>query len=162
VENLLSKEKKAETQKIATPISAKAKPKPSTPVAASADQQRNMAALAAKNDAAGGGRNVQGILIKDVVIGQGAEAHRGRRVTVHYVGKLKNGKVFDSSKKPFQFGLGVGEVIAGWDIGVNGMKVGGKRNLIVPPQMAYGKAGAPPTIPSNATLVFDVQLLSVK
>lgn len=128
----------------------------------SAEQQRIKAALAAVTDT-GGARNVQGVTVKDIKVGTGAEAHRGRRVSVHYVGKLKtNGRIFDQSKKPFQFGLGFGEVIAGWDIGVNGMKVGGKRNLEIPPQLAYGKSGAPPTIPPNSTLVFDVQLLGVK
>ncbi|CAM9638741.1 unnamed protein product [Ectocarpus fasciculatus] len=102
-------------------------------------------------------------MVKDIKVGTGAEATRGRRVSVHYVGKLKtNGRVFDSSKKPFQFGLGFGEVISGWEFGVVGMKVGGKRNLVIPPQLAYGKSGAPPTIPPNSTLVFDVQLVGVK
>ena len=83
---------------------------------------------------------------------------------VHYTGRLKTtNKVFDSSigKRPFTFRLGRGEVIKGWDIGVQGMREGGKRKLTIPPQMAYGRSGAPPTIPGNATLVFDVQLLEV-
>lgn len=164
-------EKKPEVQSSNTssnaPVQQKKVVAPSTavkPVPESAEQQRIKAALAKATDT-GGARNVQGVTVTDLKIGIGAEAHRGRRVTVHYIGKLKtNGKIFDQSvgKKPFQFGLGFGEVIAGWDIGVNGMKVGGKRNLVIPPQLAYGRSGAPPTIPPNATLVFDVQLLSVK
>lgn len=106
---------------------------------------------------------MQGVLITDSVIGTGARAQRGHRVKVHYVGKLKsNGRVFDKSKKPFAFTLGRGEVIRGWDIGVEGMQIGGKRNLVIPAHLAYGKSGAPPTIPPNATLVFDVQLLETR
>jgi FKBP-type peptidyl-prolyl cis-trans isomerase len=87
---------------------------------------------------------------------------------VHYTGWLyvnaKRGKKFDSSvgSKPFTFRLGAGEVIAGWDRGIEGMKVGGKRELIIPPQLGYGKRGSPPDIPPNATLIFEVQLLKVQ
>jgi FKBP-type peptidyl-prolyl cis-trans isomerase len=157
------KEKTPEVQKSGTSAfePEKAAPASKAKPAPTADQQRSKAALAAQADS--GSRTVQGITMKDIKVGKGAEATRGRRVSVHYVGKLKtNGRIFDQSKKPFQFGLGCGEVITGWDLGVSGMKVGGKRNLIIPPQMAYGKSGAPPTIPPNATLVFDVELLSVK
>jgi len=91
--------------------------------------------------------------------GSGATATRGKRVNVKYVGKLVNGKIFDSStKKPFSFKLGGGEVIRGWDLGVEGMRVGEKRKLIIPPELAYGKRGAHP-IPPNATLHFDVEFL---
>lgn len=91
--------------------------------------------------------------------GSGAVATRGKRVNVKYVGKLVNGKIFDSStKKPFSFKLGGGEVIRGWDLGVEGMRVGEKRKLIIPPELAYGKRGAHP-IPPNATLHFDVEFM---
>jgi FK506-binding nuclear protein len=82
---------------------------------------------------------------------------------MHYVGRLKtNNKIFDSSKRPFAFRLGRGEVIKGWDIGCTGMKVGGKRTLTIPPEKGYGRSGAPPAIPPNATLVFDISLVSIK
>jgi len=100
---------------------------------------------------------------KDLVIGTGKEAKAGETVTVNYVGVLyKGGKEFDASwkrKEPFQFKLGQGQVIKGWDQGVAGMKVGGRRELVIPADLAYGKTGSPPTIPPNATLVFVVDLL---
>jgi peptidylprolyl isomerase len=100
---------------------------------------------------------------KEIVPGTGAEAKAGDSVTVNYVGALyKNGKVFDASWKrhePFTFTLGQGQVIPGWDKGVAGMKVGGRRELIIPAALAYGKAGRPPTIPPNSPLVFIVDLL---
>ncbi len=104
----------------------------------------------------------------DIVVGTGAQAIKGSTVTVHYTGWLykngRRGKKFDSSLdagQPFPFKLGAGEVIEGWDQGVEGMRVGGKRELIIPPNLAYGEAGAPPAIPPNATLQFEVQLLDV-
>ena len=107
----------------------------------------------------------------DVVEGQGAEARAGN-VVVHYTGWLHDpakpdghGRKFDSShdrREPFQFRLGAGQVIRGWDEGVAGMKVGGKRTLIIPPEMGYGSRGAGGVIPPNATLVFDVELVDVK
>ena len=108
-------------------------------------------------------KNVQGVLIEDLKVGTGRVAKSGNKIKVHYVGKLKsNGNTFDAcTTKPFPFRLGTGEVIRGWDIGCDGMKIGGKRRLTIPPEKAYGRAGAPPTIPSNATLVFDVTLLEV-
>jgi len=102
---------------------------------------------------------------KDLVVGKGAEAKTGDEVKVHYVGTLTDGKEFDSSKKhgqPFEFQLGAGRVIKGWDQGVAGMKVGGKRKLTVPPSLGYGARGFPPVIPPNSTLVFEVELLEVK
>lgn len=102
--------------------------------------------------------------IEDSVVGKGTEAVSGKKVTVHYTGKLMDGKQFDSSvgKEPFTFTLGAGEVIAGWDKGVAGMKIGGKRKLTIPPELAYGTTGAGSIIPPNATLVFDVELLKVQ
>ena len=103
--------------------------------------------------------------IEDVVVGTGAVAEKGKTVSVHYTGWLTDGKKFDSSKdrgQPFSFPLGRGHVIQGWDEGVAGMKIGGKRKLTIPPEMGYGKAGAGGVIPPNATLVFEVELLGVK
>jgi peptidylprolyl isomerase/FKBP-type peptidyl-prolyl cis-trans isomerase FkpA len=101
--------------------------------------------------------------IDDQVVGKGPEAVRGKTVQVHYTGRLTDGTQFDSSVggEPFSFVLGAGEVIEGWDRGVAGMKVGGKRKLTLPPELGYGAAGAPPEIPGNATLVFEVELLAV-
>lgn len=109
-----------------------------------------------------------GLQYEDTIVGEGAEAKAGQRVSVHYTGWLYTdggkGKKFDSSKDrgdPFGFGLGGGQVIKGWDEGVQGMKVGGARTLIIPPQLGYGARGAGGVIPPNATLVFDVELLGV-
>ncbi|HET9164084.1 MAG TPA: FKBP-type peptidyl-prolyl cis-trans isomerase [Solirubrobacterales bacterium] len=103
--------------------------------------------------------------VKEIEAGSGAEAKSGEKVTVQYVGvDYKNGKEFDSSwsrNEPFSFTLGAGEVIPGWDQGVEGMKVGGRRELIIPPELAYGEAGAPPAIGPNETLVFVIDLLEV-
>ena len=108
----------------------------------------------------------------DVVVGSGAEAASGRSVSVHYTGWLHDpaqadghGRKFDSSvdrRQPFDFNLGAGQVIRGWDEGVAGMKVGGKRTLVIPPGKGYGERGAGGVIPPNATLLFDVELLEVK
>lgn len=110
-----------------------------------------------------------GLAYQDVVVGKGAEAALGKSVEVHYTGWLltagKKGQKFDSSvdrNEPFSFRLGGGEVIQGWDQGVAGMKVGGKRTLTIPPELGYGAQGAGGVIPPNATLVFDVELLGVK
>ena len=102
--------------------------------------------------------------IKNIVEGTGAEAVRYSTVTVHYTGLLSNGKKFDSSVDrgvPFNFIVGAGQVIRGWDQGVEGMKVGGKRELIIPPKLAYGERGAGGVIPPNATLKFEIELLAV-
>jgi FKBP-type peptidyl-prolyl cis-trans isomerase len=104
------------------------------------------------------------LLVEELVVGTGAAASAGQQVTVHYTGWLTNGTKFDSSKDrgdPFVFHLGRGQVIKGWDDGVQGMKVGGKRKLTIPPGMAYGSRGAGGVIPPNATLVFEVELLGV-
>jgi len=105
-----------------------------------------------------------GLIIEDVTVGEGAAAATGQKVTVHYTGWLTNGTKFDSSKDrndPFAFPLGGGRVIKGWDEGVQGMKVGGKRKLTIPPALGYGARGAGSVIPPNATLVFEVELLGV-
>jgi FKBP-type peptidyl-prolyl cis-trans isomerase len=102
--------------------------------------------------------------VEDLKVGTGAEATRGQTVAVHYVGTLTSGTRFDSSRdreEPFDFRLGAGQVIAGWDQGVAGMKVGGLRRLTIPPELGYGARGYPPVIPGNSTLVFEVELISV-
>lgn len=103
--------------------------------------------------------------IKDLSVGKGKEAKPGQRLAVHYKGTLTDGKEFDSShkrNKPFEFELGKGNVIKGWDQGVVGMKVGGKRKLTIPPSLGYGERGSPPVIPPNSTLVFEIELVEVK
>ncbi len=109
-----------------------------------------------------------GLQFEDTVTGGGAEAQRGNLVSVHYTGWLYNngavGAKFDSSKdrgEPFQFSLGGGQVIRGWDEGVAGMKIGGTRRLVIPPELGYGARGAGGVIPPNATLLFEVDLLGV-
>ena len=106
-----------------------------------------------------------GVQYLDAVVGNGPEAQTGQRVTVHYTGWLTDGTQFDTSRdrgQPFQFGLGAGQVIQGWDSGVVGMRVGGQRRLIIPPAAGYGARGAAGIIPPNATLIFDVELLGVQ
>ena len=109
-----------------------------------------------------------GLVIDDVVVGTGVPAEKGKQVSVHYTGWLlfggEKGKKFDSSKDrgdPFEFALGGGQVIKGWDEGVQGMKVGGTRKLTIPPALGYGARGAGGVIPPNATLIFEVELLGV-
>lgn len=105
-----------------------------------------------------------GLKYKDVEVGTGDSPNARELVSVHYTGTLPNGKVFDSSLKrgePFTFPIGAGRVIKGWDEGVATMKVGGKRQLVIPAELAYGSRGVPGVIPPNATLIFDVELLDI-
>jgi FKBP-type peptidyl-prolyl cis-trans isomerase FkpA len=106
-----------------------------------------------------------GLQYVDLVAGSGREAHAGETAIVHYTGKLTNGTKFESSKdrnEPFSFRLGAGHVIKGWDEGVEGMKIGGIRKLVIPPQLGYGSRGAGSAIPPNATLIFEVELLDLR
>ena len=110
-------------------------------------------------------KTASGLRYQDLVVGKGASPKAGNRVRVHYTGWLTDGTKFDSSLDrgvPFDFTLGRGEVIPGWDEGVATMKVGGKRKLTIPPQLAYGSGGAGGVIPPNATLIFEVELLAVQ
>ena len=106
-----------------------------------------------------------GLQYRDDAVGEGREAKAGDTVSVHYTGTLQDGSKFDSSRdrgQPLQFPLGAGHVIKGWDEGVAGMKVGGKRTLVIPPDLGYGARGYPPVIPPNSTLVFDVELMGIR
>ncbi len=104
--------------------------------------------------------------IEDLILGEGNEANDFNKVIVNYTGSLEDGSIFDSSlnpgREPFSFTLGVGSVIKGWDIGVKGMKVGGKRKLTIPPELGYGDNGAGDVIPPGATLIFEIDLLEVE
>ena len=106
-----------------------------------------------------------GLIIEDIIIGEGEEAKDFNKVFVNYTGKLEDGSTFDSSLKPgrspFTFTLGSGSVIKGWDLGVKGMKVGGKRKLTIPSELGYGSRGAGGVIPPDATLIFEVELIEV-
>ncbi len=146
------------------------KPAPPPAPAASAVEPAPSAAAPAVLDA-GPPPDAGSLEMKDLKVGKGAEAKDGDRVSVYYAGTLLDGTEFDSSKKhappdggkpaPFEFTLGQGGVIKGWDLGVKGMKVGGKRALTIPSDLAYGARGRPPVIPPNATLKFDVELLGI-
>ena len=106
-----------------------------------------------------------GLKVEDLLEGEGAVAIAGQQVVVHYTGWLTDGRKFDSSHdrvEPFDFALGKGHVIRGWDEGVAGMKIGGKRRLTIPPHLGYGARGAGAVIPPNATLVFEVELLDIR
>jgi peptidylprolyl isomerase len=144
-------------------------PNPTLFVMASENDQTNGAEIA-QASGLGGELNApkerttpSGLRITDLVVGDGAEAIAGQTVSVNYRGTLANGTEFDSSygRGPFSFPLGGGRVIQGWDEGVAGMKVGGKRKLVIPPDLAYGERGAGGVIPPNATLTFEVELLRI-
>lgn len=127
-------------------------------------KQLAMGILTSARAADGVSSTKDGFTIEDLRVGDGPVAKAGKMVTVHYRGTLADGTVFDESYKrgqPFQFNLGAGQVIKGWDQGVAGMKVGGKRKLVIPPALAYGDAGAGGVIPPNSTLTFEVELLGV-
>ena len=118
-----------------------------------------------KVDSAALTKTASGLQYQDVTAGNGAEARDGQLAVVHYTGWLTDGTKFDSSRdrgEPFSFPIGAGQVIPGWDEGVAGMKVGGRRKLVIPANLGYGDMGAPPVIPPGATLVFDVELLDLK
>lgn len=134
-------------------------PTPSaTPPAKAADKKAGTDASASL-----GPKEIQGVSVDDRKLGTGPVAKKGSRVEMRYIGKLESGKVFDSNKKgkPFSFKLGMGEVIKGWDIGVTGMSAGGERRLTIPAHHGYGKKGAPPDIPPNSKLIFDIKCLTV-
>lgn len=110
------------------------------------------------------GPMLPGVEKEDIVVGSGPEAKKGDRVSVHYTGRLLDGTQFDSSVErgvPFEFSIGAKQVIEGWEIGVVGMKKGGKRKLKIPPHLAYGRTGSPPKIGPDATLLFDIELLEI-
>ena len=128
--------------------------------AANVHQARTEAFLAAADEQG----NLETMVIDDIKIGVGEEVKAGDTVAVHYVGTLQNGQEFDNSRKrgaPFEFEVGGGQVIKGWDEGLVGMKVGGQRVLVIPPEMAYGDQGVGP-IPGGATLVFAIELMEIK
>lgn len=110
-------------------------------------------------------QNMENLIIEDLEIGEGKEVKQNDTVVIHYTGTLQDGTKFDSSIDrglPFETQIGVGMVIPGWDQGVLGMKIGGKRKLVVPPELAYGEQGAGEVIPPNSTLIFELELLDIK
>jgi FKBP-type peptidyl-prolyl cis-trans isomerase len=131
-------------------------------VGSRSDEERER--VAALEEALDNKGNLKRMVIDDITIGEGAVVEAGSTVRVHYVGRLETGAEFDNSKKrgePFEFTVGSGQVIKGWDDGLVGMRVGGERILVIPPELAYGEQGIGP-IPGNATLVFAIELLEIK
>jgi FKBP-type peptidyl-prolyl cis-trans isomerase len=129
------------------------------------EQKAGAATAGIEIDSAALTKTATGLRYQDVVTGTGPVAEPGQTAVVHYTGWLTDGTKFDSSRdrgQPFSFPLGGGQVIAGWDEGVAGMKVGGRRKLVIPAELGYGPMGSPPVIPPSATLVFDVELLDLK
>ncbi|KAI9875132.1 MAG: peptidylprolyl isomerase fpr4 [Pleopsidium flavum] len=137
------------------PSSTSHETKPEAKSETKKDEEQSKASLGVKM--------IQGVKIDDKKLGKGPVAKKGDKISMRYIGKLQDGKVFDANKKgkPFTFKLGVGEVIKGWDIGVAGMSVGGERRFVIPPSLAYGSKSTP-GIPSNSTLIFEVKLLEIK
>ncbi|MEK7168563.1 MAG: FKBP-type peptidyl-prolyl cis-trans isomerase [Patescibacteria group bacterium] len=128
-------------------------------------EEKNNQNTNTQNPVASPTSSVTELIIEDEIIGQGAEVKSGDTIVMHYTGTLENGQKFDSSVdrgQPFETQIGVGQVIKGWDEGVIGMKVGGKRKLTIPGSLAYGEQGIPGAIPSNATLIFELELLDIK
>jgi peptidylprolyl isomerase len=126
-----------------------------------------VASLRSRDDSQAGTETTtaSGLKIQDLRVGDGASPQPGQTITVNYVGTLENGKEFDSSYRkgrPIDFKIGVGKVIKGWDEGLMGMKVGGKRKLFIPSKLGYGAMGSPPNIPPNSNLIFEIELLNVK
>jgi FKBP-type peptidyl-prolyl cis-trans isomerase len=139
-------------------------PAAATAVESAAATASSGAAAAASAAPAASSAAVTKLIKEDIKVGKGAAAKTGDTVKVHYTGTLLNGSKFDSSRdrnEPFEFKLGAGMVIKGWDEGVVGMKVGGQRKLTIPSDMAYGKSGHPPVIPPDSPLVFDIELLEI-
>jgi len=139
-------------------------PNPTLFAMAPDDTRADASALGGPIDAPDTTLTASGLSITELQLGDGAVASAGQTVIVNYRGTLENGKEFDSSygRGPFSFPLGAGRVIKGWDEGVAGMKVGGKRRLVIPPDLAYGTRGAGGVIPPNATLIFEVELLDIR
>lgn len=154
---------RAEPAKAPAAPAAPAAAAPATPAPAG-----HAAPAAAPTAAAGGGslqKTASGLEYEDIKVGDGAAPQTGQTVIVHYTGTLMNGSKFDSSVdrgQPFRFPIGQGRVIKGWDEGLSTMKVGGRRKLVIPPELGYGARGAGGVIPPNATLIFDVELLGVQ
>jgi FKBP-type peptidyl-prolyl cis-trans isomerase len=146
------------------PVAAMATDTTTTAATASAKPAAPQPSASAAPPAAPSDPNAK-LVSTDLVVGKGAAAKTGDTVDVHYVGTLLDGKEFDSSRKrgkPFGFTLGKGQVIRGWDQGVAGMKVGGKRKLVIPPTLAYGEHGMGSVIPPNSTLTFEIELVAIK